>query len=144
MERNVEVKVEGPLSFVDMVRKDVHLLKKLQKDNRKMVMELNVFFDEEIERALEIKSARPLVMPVRELKSCYYRMNDGGIDIDMGVNVDELYGRLGNHYEKKILEEEFERKDYDLDETYRQCVMQMAREFTEDLTRGTGRVFCIF
>ena len=34
------------------------------------------------------------------------------------------------------LKEEFE-KEYDLDQTYRQCVFRKAREFTDELTHGS-------
>ena len=131
----VEVKVEGPLSYLDTVKKDVQLLKKLQR-NRKMVMKLNVFHDTDIERALEIKNARPFVIMERVLNPCYYRETDGRLVIDVETNVEELSRLLGVNFEGMDLKGEFE-KEYDLDKTYRQCVFQKAREFTEELTHGS-------
>ena len=123
-------------SFVDVTKKDIHLLKKFQRDHRKVILELKTFFDEDIERGLEIKSGRPLVMPIRKLKSCNNKITSRGIEIDVELNINELYERLKKSYGKEYLETQFRENDCDLDLTYQVCVMKSAKEFTDHITQG--------
>ena len=136
METVVNLNPEVQRSFVDVTKKDIHLLKKFQRGHRKVILELKTFFDDDIEKGLEIKGGRPLIMPKRELKSCYYKMTSRGIEIDIELNVEELYERLKRVYGREYLEAEFRKNDCDLDLTYQVCVMKSAREFTNYLTEG--------
>ena len=124
--------IQGKKSYVDIVKKDIHLFKKLRTKPKKMTLKSTS------NDVFEIKGSRPLRQPPVNSKDCYYKRGSSNKNIiDVKSNIEELKRMFGSMYDDDYLEVLFDLHDSDLTKTSRYCTLMVAWSRSEKLRQFT-------
>ena len=119
-------------SFSEVTKTNVHLFKRLQKQETSLVPPPIKLYHH------VIRSARPLQTIPKPLKNCYYKDTTKGCEIDIPSNIQFLSDKFGGTYDNDYLEVLFHIHDHDLDKVVQQCVYQLAHSYMNNLSKTTN------
>ena len=114
------------LSHVDVVKKDIHKLKKLQHFEEPLKLK-PIKIDH-----FPILSARPLQQPVIQKKDCFYKQTSEDIRIDVETSVSVLHDECNITHEDYI-EDCLKKNDHNMTMTRQELVLKEAMTYIKTL-----------
>ena len=118
--------VKKVLSHVDVVKKDIHKLKKFQ--HREEPLKLKPIKIDHF----PILSARPLQQPVIQKKDCFYKQTSEDIRIDTETSVTVLHDEC-NCIHENYIEDCLKKNDHNMTTTRQELVLKEAMTYIKTL-----------
>ena len=113
-------------SHADVVKKDIHLFKKLQTHQKPLNLK-PITIDH-----FEIRSARPLQQPHIEKKDCYYKQTEQDCKIDIPTSVTVLHDDCDT-FHKKFIEDCLKNNDNNMTTTRKDLLLKQGLLFIDSL-----------